>query len=82
VVSRALDGKCGLLGEVKWSEQPVRPAELRRVAGELRRKGVPPALSEASEIVCCLFVPRSEGGEKEIEGMLVIDAAAVTAAGA
>jgi len=82
VVSRALDGKCGLLGEVKWSEQPVRPAELRRVAGELRRKGVPPALSEASEIVYCLFVPRSEDGEKEIEGMLVIDAAAVTAAGA
>jgi len=82
VVSRALDGKCGLLGEVKWSERPVRPAELRRVAGELRRKGVPPALSEASEIVYCLFVPRSEGGEKEIEGMLVIDAAAVTAAGA
>jgi hypothetical protein len=39
------------------------------------------ALSEASEIVYCLFVPRSEGGEKEIEGMLVIDAAAVMAAG-
>ena len=46
LVSHALDGKCGLLGEVKWSEQPVRPADLRRVAGELRRKGVPPALSE------------------------------------
>jgi hypothetical protein len=60
----------------------VRPAELRRIAGELRRKGVPPALSEASEIVYCLFVPKSEGDEKEIEGMLVIDAAAVTAAGA
>jgi hypothetical protein len=55
VASRALDGKCGLLGEVKWSEEPVRPVELRRVAGERRRKGVPPALSEASEIVYCLF---------------------------
>jgi len=34
----------------------------------LRRKGVPPALSEASEIVYCLFCAQSEGGEKEIEG--------------
>lgn len=81
VVSTSLDGKRGLIGEVKWSERPVRKAELRRVADELRRKGIPPALAKTAEIAYCLFVPRSEGDIREIDGMLIIDAAAVAAAG-
>ena len=81
VVSRSLDGKYGLLGEVKWSERPIRGVKLRRVADELRRKGVPPALSKISEIVYCVFVPRSKDGATEIEGMSIVDAKAVAAAG-
>jgi AAA+ ATPase superfamily predicted ATPase len=81
VVSCSLDGKRGLIGEVKWSERPTSGAELHRVAGELRRKGVPPALSKASEIVHCIFVPRTEDEVREIEGMLIVDAAAVVATG-
>ena len=81
VVSRSLDGEYGLLGEVKWSEQPLRGTDLHRIADELRRKGVPPALAKTSEIVYCLFVPRSEDGAPEIGGMLVVNAKAVAAVG-
>ena len=80
VVSHSLDGRCGLLGEVKWSERPLRQAELHRIADQLRRKGVPPVLSKVSEMVYCLFVPRADAGRKEIEETLIIDAAAVTGA--
>ena len=82
VVSASLDGKRGLIGEVKWSERPVRKADLRRVASELRRKGAPPALAKVSELVYCLFVPKAEGDIREIDGALIVDAAAVAASGA
>jgi hypothetical protein len=81
VVSRSLDGKRGLLGEVKWSERAFRRAELGQIADSLRRKGVPPMLAKVSEIVYCVFVPKAEDGVREIDGMLVVDAAAVAAAG-
>ena len=81
VVSRSLDGKRGLLGEVKWSERAFRRAELGQIADSLRRKGVPPMLTKVSEIVYCVFVPKAEDGVREIDGMLVVDAAAVAAAG-
>jgi hypothetical protein len=81
VVSRSLDGKCGLLGEVKWSERAFRRTELGQIAAGLRRKGIPPVLAQVPEIVCCLFVPKAEAGVQEIDGMLVVDAAAVVAAG-
>jgi hypothetical protein len=38
-------------------------------------------LAKASEIVYCLFVPKAEDGTREIDGMLVVDAAAVADAG-
>jgi len=81
VVSRSTDGKRGLLGEVKWSERPFRRAELGQIADGLRRKGIPPALAETSEVVYCLYVPQVENGAREIEGMLIIDASAVATAG-
>jgi hypothetical protein len=81
VVSRSLDGKRGLLGEVKWSERAFRRAELGQIADGLRRKGVPPMLAKVSEIVYCLFVPKAEDGAREPDGMLVFDAAAVVAVG-
>jgi hypothetical protein len=81
VVSRSLDGKRGLLGEVKWSERAFRRADLGQIADSLRRKGVPPALAQVSKIVYCLFVPKAEVGSRELDGMSVVDAAAVAAAG-
>jgi hypothetical protein len=81
VVSRSLDGKRGLLGEVKWSERAFRRAELGQIADSLRRKGVAPMLAKVSEIVYCVFVPKAEDGVREIDGILVVDAAAVAAAG-
>ncbi len=81
VVSRSLDGKCGLLGEVKWSERAFRRAELGQLADGLRRKGVPPALAKVSDIVYGVFVPKAEDGLREIGGTLVVDAAAVAGAG-
>ena len=41
----------------------------------------PPMLAKVSEIVYCVFVPKAEDGVREIDGMLVVDAAAVAAAG-
>ena len=73
--------KRGLLGEVKWSERAFRRAELGQIADSLRRKGVAPMLAKVSEIVYCVFVPKAEDGVREIDGMLVVDAAAVAAAG-
>jgi hypothetical protein len=81
VVSRTLDGKRGLLGEVKWSERAFRRADLGQIADGLHRKGVPPVLAKVSEIVYCLFVPKAEDGARELDGMLVVDATAVAAAG-
>jgi len=81
VVSRSLDGKRGLLGEVKWSERAFRRTDLGQIADELRQKGVPPVLEKVSEMVYCVFVPKVEEGSREIGGTLVVDAAAVAAAG-
>lgn len=81
VVSCSLDGKRGLLGEAKWSERAFRRAEFAQIANDLRRKGVPPVLAKASEIVYCLFVPKSEDGARETDSALVVDGAAVAAAG-
>ena len=81
MVSRSLDGKRGLLGEVKWSERAFRRAELGQIADGLRRKGVPTALAKVPEIVYCLFVPKVEVGARELDGILVVDAMAVAAAG-
>ena len=81
MVSRSLDGKRGLLGEVKWSERAFRRADLGQVADGLRRKGVPPVLAKVPEIVYCLFVPKAEDGARKLDGMLVVDATAVAAAG-
>lgn len=82
VVSRSIDGKRGMLGEVKWSERAFRRGEIARIAEELRGKGVPPALGQTSELVYCVFVPKAESGVREIGGTLVVDAATVVAAGA
>jgi hypothetical protein len=82
VVSRSLDGKRGLLGEVKWSERAFRRTELGQIADGLRRKGVPPVFAKVSEIVYCVLVPKAEDGARELDGMLVVDAAAVAATGA
>ena len=81
VVSRSLDGKRGLLGEVKWSDRAFRRTDLGQIADGLRRKGTPPVLAKVSEIVHCVFVPKAENDLGEINGALVVDATAVAAVG-
>lgn len=81
VVSLSIDGKHGLLGEVKWSEKSFRKNELKQAADELRRKGVPPMLEKVKDLVYCLYVPKAEGGLRECEGMLILNADSVIAAG-
>jgi CO dehydrogenase/acetyl-CoA synthase alpha subunit len=56
-------------------------AELGQIADALRRKGVPPVLATVPEIVYCLFVPKAEDGVREVDGMMIVDAAAVVVAG-
>lgn len=38
-------------------------------------------LTKVPEIVYCVFVPKAEDGARALDGMLVVDAAAVAAAG-
>jgi hypothetical protein len=73
--------QAGLLGDVKWSEKTFRKGDLKQIAAGLRRKGVPPMLEKVPEIVYCLFVPKAEEGVREHEGMLVLNAESIAAAG-
>lgn len=75
IVSQSTDGKRLLLAETKWSSKPVSNRDLKRAAGELRRKGVPPIKNAASsDIVHGLFVPRLAGKTQAVDGVLVLDA--------
>lgn len=78
VVSRSVDGKRLLLGEVKWSDKPVSTAALGAMAESLLRKGVPPPKSLAEcQVVRCLFVPQAESSASQVESTLVMDATQV-----
>jgi hypothetical protein len=80
VVSLSADRETLLLGEVKWSENPIGPKALAEAAAQLRRKGTPPLAPAPAKLVHCLFVPRTSGHVREVDGMTVIDAAEVLAA--
>jgi DNA-binding transcriptional ArsR family regulator len=78
VVSRSLDGRHLLLGEVKWSGGKVSAARLSRHAAALRAKGMPSIPGcESCQPVHCLFVPDAEPGASL--GMPVVRAADVLA---
>jgi AAA+ ATPase superfamily predicted ATPase len=75
VVSRTVDGKALLLGEVKWSERPFPPADLKRLATALVAKGVPPvATAHPQRILHALFVPRAQATPELLGAVQVIQA--------
>jgi AAA+ ATPase superfamily predicted ATPase len=74
VVSQTLDGRCALLGEVKWSERPVNLAGLRTLAKTLFTKGTPPVRGLGDkDLLHVVFVPEvTEDTPVEIEGVHVV----------
>ncbi|MBI5537439.1 MAG: ATP-binding protein [Deltaproteobacteria bacterium] len=82
VVSRSIDGKAMLLGEVKWSERPVTDAYLERAYAELLSKGVPDLdACKGSKLVYAVFVSACPAPlKRKKRSFVVIDAADVVAA--
>jgi len=74
VVSQTLDGRCVLLGEVKWSERPVDVPQLRSLTKALLTKGIPAVKGLGDkELRHVLFVPEvTEDTLVEIDGVHVI----------
>jgi len=60
VVTRPADGGRVLIGEARWSEQPVAPLDLERWFSELMTKGVPPP-GAGRQQTWAVFVPRVAG---------------------
>jgi hypothetical protein len=58
-VSRSLDGKRLLLGEVKWSPRPVSARDLERTARELSARQAPSGvpLPRDGDLLQALFLP-------------------------
>jgi hypothetical protein len=80
VVSRSLDGKRILLGEVKWHSGAVPRERVEHTATELRRRKVPDVPEcQDCERVYALFFPNVEGATKSILDVRIMDGAAVLA---
>ena len=79
VVSRTLDERCVLLGEVKWSSRAFDLPRLHALARSLLKKGVPPIKGlREKELLHVLFVPEvTQDAPREIDGVLVVTAAQV-----
>lgn len=74
VVSQTLDGRCVLLGEVKWSERPVDLPKLRALAKTLLTKGIPPVKElRDKDLLHVVFVPEvTEDTPVEIDSVHVV----------
>jgi AAA+ ATPase superfamily predicted ATPase len=74
VVSQTLDGRCVLLGEVKWSERPVDVPKLRSLTKTLLTKGIPAVKGlRDKELLHVIFVPEvTEDTLIEIDGVHVV----------
>jgi uncharacterized protein len=74
VVSQTLDGRCVLLGEVKWSERPVDAPRLHSLAKTLLTKGIPAVKGlQDKELLHVIFVPEvTEDALVEIDGVHVV----------
>lgn len=77
VVSRSIDGKRLLLGEVKHLPGPCAPRELERLATELRAREAPP-VGTAGDTLRALFVPaldpRARAVAARLDDVLVVTA--------
>lgn len=74
VVSQTLDGRCVLLGEVKWSERPVDVPQLRSLTKALLTKGIPTVKGLRDKaLLHVVFVPEvTEDTLVEIDGVHVV----------
>jgi len=74
VVSQTLDGRCVLLGEVKWSEHPFDVQKLRSLAKTLLTKGIPAVKGlRDKELLHVIFVPEvTDNTLVEIESVHVV----------
>lgn len=59
VVSVSTDGKCALVGEVKWSDSPFSSKEICTIGRSLLTRELPPGLPD--EIHRLVFVPSAKG---------------------
>jgi AAA+ ATPase superfamily predicted ATPase len=72
VVSRSLDGETILVGEAKWSRNPLGATGLADASARLLRRPLPPPVAEAERhgtiVVRALFAPAFAGGKAEVHG--------------
>jgi len=58
LVSQTFEGRCVLLGEIKWPDGPVEVPKLRSLAGTLLTKGIPAVKGlRDKEVLQVVFVP-------------------------
>jgi hypothetical protein len=74
IISQTLEGRCVLLGEVKWSERPVDMPKLRSLTKTLITKGIPAVKGlRDKELLHVIFVPDvTEDTLVEIDGVHVV----------
>jgi AAA+ ATPase superfamily predicted ATPase len=77
LVADSIDGRRALVGEARYSRKPVSLTALRRAAGELERRALPPGVAN-QEVTRALFVPRvAAGAPRSIGGVAIITESAV-----
>jgi len=77
VVAGSIDGGRLLLGECKWSSQPMSATEVARQCAELAARPIPEAWS-AARVNRVLFVPRASGQARTHQaGVALVDAGEV-----
>jgi hypothetical protein len=78
-VSRSLDGETILVGEAKWSRNPLGVTGLADAAARLLRRPLPPPVAEAERhgtiVVRALFAPAFAKAEVHGTGIHVMSAA-------
>jgi len=75
-VTSTVDGSRLLVGEAKWSEQPV--ADIESIAARLAAKGAPPVAGTGdTEVFRCVLVPRVASGTRRPRSVVVKDARSV-----
>jgi AAA+ ATPase superfamily predicted ATPase len=75
VLAESIDGTHLIVGEVKWSEQPVTPSDVQRTIRSLRAKGLPADVAAGRrEVTYVIFVPEQTRSALENEECVVITA--------
>lgn len=78
IVSESIDGRRLLLGEAKWSGQPMSSRAVERIATQVLTKGAPqlPSRFKDHEPIRALFIPEVEVEvPREVKGCVIITGA-------